>query len=409
MSDPSSMEILENGEISTAESSAPEPAPVLKTRGALPKRLLPVCVAAALFLLMGLVFAICSATRPEPAPVFDLYSYDSQGRVTSHTKQRADGSVSFRRETGYDANGNISSLRIYDGSGALSYGEERSYQDGLLTEKLIMSPEGSLEQKIVYEYTDGVLLGRSSYDAYGNLLQYIRYTANGNALYWEVYLYNNQRQITSFTRYNAKRSADYWREYLYNDKGLEISRTKYNSQGQRTEWSDYEYDELDRLICQKQYDSTGELNTQTDFTYNEDGSFTVWTYFYPYDGSVSKELSIYDKNGNRTHYEAYPNGSYISHGSDSRYDEEGRLIEYSEFRYGGLTYKWYVYEYDEQGRELRRSTHGLYEPSSSYENRYDEEGNCIERIYYDQDGNVTNRVENPPPEMDFRMIYRPDY
>ncbi|MEI3100266.1 MAG: hypothetical protein V8T45_00040 [Oscillospiraceae bacterium] len=88
----------------------------------------------------------------------------------------------------------------------------------------------------------------------------------------------------------------------------------------------------------KQYDSTGELNTQTDFSYNEDGSFTVWPYFYDYDGSVSREMSVYDKNGNRTHYAAYPAGGYLSHGSDSRYDENGNIIEHSEFGVYGVTY-----------------------------------------------------------------------
>ena len=314
-------------------------------------------------------------------------------------KQRADGSISFRRESSYDDSGNRTSLRIYDGSGNLRYGEERSYQDSLLTEKLIMSPEGSLLQRTEYEYDAGVLLGKSSYDAYGNLLQYIRYTANGQALYWEIYEYNQQRQVTLFTRYSADRQPDYWREYIYDENGLELSRTRYDSRGEIT----------DRLLVQKQFDSTGEMNTQTEFTYNEDGSFSVWTYFYDYDGTVSRELSIYDKNGNRTHYAAYPSGGYLSHGSDSRYDEKGNLVEHSEFGLYGVTYKWYTYEYDEQGRELRRYTTGLYERPSSYENVYDQDGNCIERIYYDEMGNETDRVENPAPEVSFRMIYRPDW
>ena len=225
-----------------AMSSAP-------SRKVPPRWLLIVCALAAVLLVVTLVFSLAAASKPEPAPVFDVYSYDSQGRVTTHIKQRADGSISFRRESAYDEAGNLISLRIYAGGTQLTFSQEWSYQDGLLAEKLILSPEGSVEQQTLYEYTDGVLLAKSSYDAYGNLLQYIRYTANGNALYWEVYEYSSSRQLLRFTRYNADRKADYWREYTYDEKGLELSRSRYDSRGQRTEWSEYEYDELDRLLC----------------------------------------------------------------------------------------------------------------------------------------------------------------
>ena len=358
--------------------------------------------------MLALVMIFIAATRPEPAPVFDLYSYDAQGREISHIKQRADGAVLFRRDTGYDDAGSRNEYSIYDGSGSLLYREETAEQDGLLSEKQITTGQG-LTRRTVYEYDAGALVGKSFYDMYGNLTQYIRYTADGNALYWEQYEYNAAGQTTRYSRYTAKRQLDYWHEYEYDAQGRETSHARYNADGSRRDWSEYTYDEQGRLLCQKQYDSAGSLNVQTDYTYNEDGSFSTWTFFYRYDGTMSKELSIYDKNGNRTHYSAYPSGGYLSHGSDSKYDENGNLIEHAEFGYGGLVTKWYVYEYDDQGRELRRYTHGLYERASSYENRYDEEGNCIERIYYDNEGNVTDRVQDPSPELSFRYIYRPDY
>lgn len=380
-----------------------------KDRKPLPKWLLVAAVALVLVLGLGLVMIFSSLTRPEPAPVFDLYSYDAQGRELSHTKQRSDGTLLFRRETGYDADGNRFLMRIYDGSGKLVYGECLIYQEGLLSEKKLITTGQTLRQRTVYEYENGVLVGKSSYDMYSNLTQYIRYTADGKALYWELYEYNDAGQETRYYRYTAKRQLDYWHEYEYDAQGRETSHARYNADGSRRDWSEYTYDEQGHLLCQKQYDSAGSLNVQTDYTYNEDGSFSTWTFFYRYDGTMSKELSIYDKNGNRTHYAAYPSGGYLSHGSDSKYDENGNLIEHAEFGYGGLVTKWYEYEYDDQGRELRRYTHGLYERASSYENRYDEEGNCIERIYYDNEGNVTDRVQNPSPELSFRYIYRPDY
>lgn len=380
-----------------------------KDRKPLPKWLLVAAVALVLVLGLGLVMIFSSLTRPEPAPVFDLYSYDAQGRELSHTKQRSDGTLLFRRETGYDADGNRFLMRIYDGSGKLVYGECLIYQEGLLSEKKLITTGQTLRQRTIYEYENGVLVGKSFYDMYSNLTQYIRYTADGKALYWELYEYNDAGQETRYYRYTAKRQLDYWHEYEYDAQGRETSHARYNADGSRRDWSEYTYDEQGRLLCQKQYDSAGSLNVQTDYTYNEDGSFSTWTFFYRYDGTMSKELSIYDKNGNRTHYAAYPSGGYLSHGSDSKYDENGNLIEHAEFGYGGLVTKWYEYEYDDQGRELRRYTHGLYERASSYENRYDEEGNCIERIYYDNEGNVTDRVQNPSPELSFRYIYRPDY
>lgn len=373
-----------------------------------PRRMLVAAVALALVLVLGLVTLFSALTRPEPAPVFDLYRYDSQGRELSHTKQRADGTVLFRRESGYDADGNRTSFSLYDAGGNLVYGEALLFQEGLVSEKRICSGEG-LTRRVTYEYEEGVLMGKSSYDLHDNLTQYIRYTADGSTLYWEMYEYNAAGQKTRYCRYTARRQLDYRHEYEYDAQGREISQARYNADGSRRDWSEYEYDEQGRLLCQKQYDSAGTLNVQTDYTYNGDGSFSAWTFFYRYDGTMSKELSIYDRNGNRTHYSAYPSGGYLSHGSDSKYDENGNLIEYAEFGYGGLVTKWYEYEYDEQGRELRRFTHGLYERASSYENRYDGEGNCIERIYYDNEGNVTDRVQNPSPEISFRYIYRPDY
>lgn len=378
-------------------------------RRSLPKWALVAVAALVVVLVLALVMFFITMNRPEPAPVFDLYSYDAQGRELSHTKQRSDGTLLFRRETGYDADGNRFLMRIYDGSGKLVYGECLIYQEGLLSEKKLITTGQTLRQRTIYEYENGVLVGKSSYDMYSNLTQYIRYTADGKALYWELYEYNDAGQETRYYRYTAKRQLDYWHEYEYDAQGRETSHARYNADGSRRDWSEYTYDEQGRLLCQKQYDSAGSLNVQTDYTYNEDGSFSTWTFFYRYDGTMSKELSIYDKNGNRTHYAAYPSGGYLSHGSDSKYDENGNLIEHAEFGYGGLVTKWYEYEYDDQGRELRRYTHGLYERASSYENRYDEEGNCIERIYYDNEGNVTDRVQNPSPELSFRYIYRPDY
>ena len=377
-------------------------------RRSLPKWALIALTALGMVLVLALVMIFSAVTKPEPAPVFDLYSYDAQGREVSHTKQRADGTVLFRRDTGYDAAGDRLSYNIYDGSGELIYGESLIMQDGLVSEKLV-SAGGALKQRTVYEYENGAQVGKSFYDDHGNLLAYIRYTAGGQALYWETYEYNAAGQTTRYSRYTAKRQLDYWHEYEYDAQGRETSHARYNADGSRRDWSEYAYDEQGRLLCQKQYDAAGTLNVQTDYTYNEDGSFSTWTFFYRYDGTMSKELSIYNQDGNRTHYAAYPNGGYLSHGSDSKYDENGNLIEHAEFSYGGLVIKWYQYEYDEQGRELRRYTHGLYERASSYENRYDEEGNCVERIYYDGEGNVTDRVQDPSPELSFRYIYRPDY
>lgn len=380
-----------------------------KSRSPLPRWAMIALTALAVVLVLAAVMAVSALTRPKPAPVFDLYSDDAQGRELSHSKQRADGTQLFRRETGYDGDGNRVSLHIYDGSGALVYGESLRYQEGLLIEKQLLTAGQALKQRTVYEYENGVLVGKSFYDSAANLTQYIRYTAAGDVLYWELYEYNAAGQETRYIRYTAKRQVDYWHEYEYDQLGRETSHARYNADGSRRDWSEYEYDAQDRLLCQKQFDAAGSLNVQTDYTYNEDGSFSTWSFFYRYDGTMSKELSIYDAKGNRTHYSAYPNGGYLGHGSDSKYDENGNLVEHAEFSYGGLVTKWYEYEYDAQGRELRRHTHGLYERASSYENRYDEEGNCIERIYYDNEGNVTDRVKNPSPELSFRYIYRPDY
>lgn len=384
--------------------------PTQRRRG-LPRWSLILGASLLVVLVMALVFYLAGSSGKEPALILDTWQTAETGsyRDIIHIKHRLDGSVSFRREERYALDsGALLRLRIFDGDNRLIYCQQRSYKDGLISEKLLLSSEGSVIRRTAYEYEGSILVGKSFYDAYGNLLQSTRYSADGKVTYWETHEFDSKNQEIKFSRYTADRKLDYWHEYSYNAQGLMLNHTRFNSDGSRRDWSDYTYDEQGRLLCQKQFDAAGELNVQTDYTYTDSG-FSTWTYFYRYDGTMSKELSIYDQNGNRTHYEAYPNGGYISHGNDSKYDENGNLIEYAEFGLYGLVTKWYEYEYDEQGRELRRSTHGLYERPTSYENRYDAEGNCIERIYYDEDGNVTDRVKDPTPELSFRYIYRPDY
>ena len=154
-------------------------------RRSLPKGALVAVAALVVVLVLALVMFFITMNRPEPAPVFDLYSYDAQGREVSHTKQRADGTVLFRRDTSYGDAGSPNGYSIYNGSGSLLYREETAARDGLLSEKQITTGQG-LSQRTVYEYESGVLVGKSFYDMYGNLTQYIRYTADGKALYWEL-------------------------------------------------------------------------------------------------------------------------------------------------------------------------------------------------------------------------------
>ena len=54
-------------------------------RRSLPKWALIALAALVVILGLALVMIYIAATRPEPAPVFDLYSYDAQGREVSHT------------------------------------------------------------------------------------------------------------------------------------------------------------------------------------------------------------------------------------------------------------------------------------------------------------------------------------
>ena len=53
-------------------------------RRSLPKWALVALAALGVVLVLALVMIFIAATRPEPAPVFDLYSYDAQGREISH-------------------------------------------------------------------------------------------------------------------------------------------------------------------------------------------------------------------------------------------------------------------------------------------------------------------------------------
>lgn len=396
-----------------AEKEAAGPAPKKKTKK---KKSSGFPLWAAILLGFALIIAGLAAfalTRREsgspPKPQQISSMPWGEGRLRRSLRFDSLGNISSERLEVFNSREQRTSLKVRSGGQTIQHQRWLYDEEGQLLQTESYSPQGSLTRCTKYEYSEDYVLSKSSYDAYGDLVCYSRHTPNGKPLYWELTEYNSEGKPSFFGRYAADRSLDYWREYEYDEQGLLRRRQRFMAKGQSMELSLYEYDEQGRLLLEKQFDANDKLNAKTEFSYNEDGSFSSWSYFYGYEGDESREYTEYDARGNRTYYAAYPYFYSIRNGSRTVYDDYGRVLEHSELGAGGSLLKTYRYEYDEQGRELRRFTTDAYNYPSYYENRYDEDGNCIERIYYDHKGNVTKRVEDPEAEVDFRKIYRPDW
>lgn len=210
--------------------------------------------------------------------------------------------------------------------------------------------------------------------------------------------------------------------YKYDDKCNELEYISYDSKGKIEFKSESKYNEDGNRIEQTNYKSDGELSSKKTFKYNEKGDLIEYVYYYPPYREESKYEYKYDENGNiieRIKFETSPisnaqskniskfnNGKIIEESSNTEsgdmltkdvylYDEVGNNIEKVNYDFDGNKTSEYICKYNENGN-LVEEIHNICITGKmiyKYSKKYDQIGNMIEYLLFDESDEPTNKFE----------------
>jgi hypothetical protein len=171
----------------------------------------------------------------------------------------------------------------------------------------------------------------------------------------------------------------------YNNEGKLINReklstVKYNNNGFVEETITYTKDGKEEFIYKYEYDNKG-FRTATIRYDNKNTPLNRYTYEYDNQGNKIKSTR-YDNNGNLEKYYVYEN------------DEDGNLNREIWYDKNGDSELTIEYDYDSFDRKESITTYGANEKFiSKYEFKYDEAGNIIEEIRFDDSNTATGIIQ----------------
>jgi antitoxin component YwqK of YwqJK toxin-antitoxin module len=218
---------------------------------------------------------------------------------------------------------------------------------------------GKLTKGEIFCDESGCFVYQRKYDTKGNKIEENRYYSNGSLDDKYTYKYDDKGNLTEENRYKSNGSLDWKKTYKYDGKGNRTELNIYDSDGSLDREYTYKYDDKGNLIEENYYNSNGSLS---------------WKYTYKYDGK-----------GNNIEYNVYEDGSLDSK-KTYKYDDKGNCIEMTEYNSDGSLKKKDTYKVAVQDDEVKKNIHklldGIFSSNKTY--KYDDKGNWIEEISYDE-------------------------
>ena len=270
--------------------------------------------------------------------------------------------------------------------------------------RLYYNDKGTLEYKFVAEYNEyGDILkhwaykGQDSllrqdirtYDKDGNLLSIQKASSLGTILENREYTYD-RGSLTKIVETDGQRNVKETRTYEYDSNGKETASRLDRSDGSFTEWT---YNEWEKTKTQHTYDKKGQLERWYEYTYDSEGN-RLGTITHKADGSVENtSQSVYNPEGNLIREEWFTPEGNLSYTMTYQYINGEISI--------GNRYETPSYVSDSETVTDITGTYVLdfdyavsyYSDTPSHTNSittYNELGNSLERISYNQDGTISN-------------------
>ncbi len=308
------------------------------------------------------------------------------------------------------------------------YLEENRVETFVLT----LTTEGNLQ---IMEIFEDYLISKATY--IGTLLtDYITFNEDGTVYNRVVYDYTEKRQLKTSTVYDAKNTILARTDHQYDEKkGLLKKVIRYDGQGNIIDYDTYDYDLNNNPIKQVMYAADGSIKQQILQVFNDknrvtketclksDGSI-VYCYGYDYDekGYIKKSIIYNNENNNVideyilyqrtesgavTQTERYNKNSVQT--EKSIYNAKGFLTDLFKYNDNGVLILEEKNRYDENQRLIQRDTTTYSDQAvrlTFLSEQYDNNGyvairiseNCTEGTYdqilfhYTQDGKVAQQT-----------------
>lgn len=171
---------------------------------------------------------------------------------------------------------------------------------------------------------------------------------------------------------------------IYNDKGVVIEHNNYNSVGKIESKFTFKYDKRGNKIETNEYNSDGNIETKYIYKYDDKGN-KVEKKKYNLDGILEKKYIFkYDDKGNLLEETFYSEDLEKITKYDYQYDDIGNKIISKNYLYENFSYK-VVDIYDNKGNEIEAIFYDEYEVITShytYEYEFDEQKNWIKKIEF---------------------------
>lgn len=183
---------------------------------------------------------------------------------------------------------------------------ERYPEDGSFKEESFYDAQGNMTRTARYDGYDGRLIEERfyDYDARGNLIR----EGRSDGSYLEEYAYDDAgNQISWIIKTPSSYSEEIWRYDNYGNRICRLSRSSPDGEMNGTRW-EYEYDSQGRTIKKTECDNaSGKIWTETEYSYETRGNMNIVTEtryrFINNAGTRNRyfdgiEEYVYDNNGN---------------------------------------------------------------------------------------------------------------
>jgi hypothetical protein len=163
------------------------------------------------------------------------------------------------------------------------------------------------------------------------------------------------------------------------------------------------YDENDDLVEEiyiRDYDGDNNSNTSTKYKHDEYGNKTALTTSLINDSMLYKMIYKYDENGNEIEKSRYKPDGQLNSKTILKYDTFGNPIEcYFLQENGKYTIEKHAFNYDSSGKRIESQIYNS-EDNLIFKEKYDNNGNLTEYVYYKIDGSVLDKYNYVYQEYD---------